>query len=86
MLAPVVSAQIMPAIATMRVGERVTFSLKLELGQGVPPSGPMPFWSSTNHAVIVLEPNGEATAVGAGIAIIEVKGRAQVARAIQVTF
>ena len=72
-LARLLSAQITPAIETMRVGETVMFSAKLEFGDsGVPPSGTLPIWSSTNPAVIVIDHTGRATAVGEGTAAIEV--------------
>ena len=71
----------------MRVGETLTFSVKLELGEGVPPSGPVPFWSSTNRAAVLVEPaTGKATAVGEGIATIEVTGHGgRATRTIKVT-
>jgi hypothetical protein len=71
-LAPVLSIQISPPVESMRIGETLSFSVTVELGDGVPPSGPMPSWSSTNPAVIRIEPHGNATAVGKGAATIEV--------------
>jgi uncharacterized protein YjdB len=85
-LAPVLSALIAPSIDKMRVGETLTFSIKLELGEGVPPSGPLPLWSSTNRAVILIDTTGKATALGEGNATIEVNAHGQkVSRNIQVT-
>jgi uncharacterized protein YjdB len=85
-LAPVLSVQITPSTDKMRVGESLTFSTKVQLGEGVPPSGPMPRWSSTHPAVIVIDPTGKATAVGEGNASIEVSGHGhRVTRSIQVT-
>jgi uncharacterized protein YjdB len=86
-VAPVLSAQITPPVDTMRVGQTLTFSVRLELGEGVPPSGPMPIWSSTNGAAILVEAaTGKATAVGEGIATIEVTGHGgRATRKIQVT-
>lgn len=86
-LAPLVSAQITPSIDRMRVGETLTFSTKLEFGEGVPPSGGiLPQWSSTNRAVILIDQTGKATAVGVGNATIEVSTFGKnVTRTIQVT-
>lgn len=85
-LAPVLSAQITPSIATMRVGETLTFSTQLEFGEGVPPSAKLPLWSSTDGTVIAIDRAGNATAVGAGHATIEVDTHGyKVTRAILVT-
>ena len=85
-LAPVLSIQILPLVETMRVGETLSFSVNVQLGEGVPPSGPMPLWSSTNAAVILVDGSGHATAIGRGTATIEVifKGLTT-SRNIQVT-
>jgi hypothetical protein len=87
MLAPVISVQITPAVDKMQVGESLTFSTKLEFGEGVPPSGGiLPQWSSTNGAVILIDQTGKATAVGVGTATIEVSRFGhKVTRNIQVT-
>jgi hypothetical protein len=46
----------------------------------------MPLWSSTNRAVIMIDPSGKATAVGAGTATIEVGAHGhKLTRTIQVT-
>lgn len=71
-LAPVLSIEISPRVEAMRVGETLSFSVNVQLGEGVPPSGPMPFWSSTNPAVIFIDVAGNATAVGKGVTTIEV--------------
>jgi hypothetical protein len=86
-VAPILSTQITPSVDRMRIGETLTFSLKLELGEGVPPSGPMPFWSSTNRAAVLIDAtSGKATAIGEGTATIEVAGRGgRASRTIQVT-
>jgi uncharacterized protein YjdB len=86
-LAPVLSAQISPPVETMKIGETLLFSLKLELGEGVPPSGaPIPWWSSTDSTVISIDPNGRATAIAKGSATIEVVGKAgRLTRNIHVT-
>lgn len=56
----------------MRVGETVSFSMKVELGEGVPPSGaPGLFWSSTNPDVVTVDTSGKATAIRRGNATIE---------------
>jgi uncharacterized protein YjdB len=85
-LAPVLSAQIAPSIEKMRIGETLKFSIQLEFGEGVPPSGPLSQWSSTNRAVILIDLSGKATAVGEGNATIEVTAHGQkITRNIQVT-
>lgn len=86
-LAPLLSARITPAIDRMRIGETLTFSAKLEFGDGgVPPSGKLPIWSSTNPAVLVVDHIGQATAVSEGNATIEVGTHGhRVTRNIQVT-
>jgi uncharacterized protein YjdB len=83
----VLSAEVAPAIDTMRIGDTLTFSIRVELGEGVPPSsGGLPRWSSTNPAAIVIDPIGRATAVGAGQATIEGRGHGRlVTRSIRVT-
>ena len=86
-LAPVLSTQISPVIERMRIGETLSFSVKVELGEGPPPSsGGFPSWSSTNPAVIAIDFSGNATAIGTGTATIEVifMGR-KAMRTIQVT-
>jgi hypothetical protein len=73
----------------MRVGETLTFSIQVELGEGVPPSGApllMALWSSTNRAVILIDASGKASAVGEGHSTIEVSVWGQhITRTIQVT-
>jgi hypothetical protein len=71
-LAPFLSFQVTPAIDAMRIGETLSFSIAIELGEGVPPSGPMPMWSSSNPAVIAIDPGGRATAVAQGESTIQV--------------
>jgi len=72
-LAPVLSTQILPAVESMRIGETLLFSVKVELGEGPPPSsGGFPSWSSSNPAVITIDFKGNATAIGKGTATIEV--------------
>jgi uncharacterized protein YjdB len=66
------SFQLTPAIDAMRLGETLSFSIAIELGEGVPPSGPMPIWSSTNPAVITIDGGGRATAIATGQSTIEV--------------
>jgi trimeric autotransporter adhesin len=67
------STQISPAVDSMRIGETRSFSVKVELSEGVPPSaGGFPRWSSTNPAVITIDLNGNATAIGTGATTIEV--------------
>jgi uncharacterized protein YjdB len=85
-LAPVISVHLLPSTSVMRVGETVSFSTKVELGEGVPPSaGPIPRWSSTNPAVIAIDVSGRATAIAQGESTIEVTAHGhKVAQYIQV--
>jgi hypothetical protein len=72
-LAAVLSTQISPPVESMRIGEVLSFSVTVELAEGVPPSsGGFPRWSSTNPAVIAVDHNGNATAMGSGATTIEV--------------
>ena len=72
-LARVISVHLLPSTSTMRVGETVSFSTTVELGEGVPPSfGPAPRWSSSNPAVIAIDGSGKATAIARGESTIEV--------------
>jgi uncharacterized protein YjdB len=85
-LAQVISVQLTPTIDAMRLGETVSFSIHLELGEGVPPSfGPFPIWSSTNPATIMIDASGRATAIAKGEATIEVTTHGQrISRQIRV--
>jgi len=77
-LAEVLSIRILPEVDTIRLGQTVSFSVAVELGEGgVPPSGGLPRWSSTNPSVISVEGFGNARAIALGEATIEVgaKGR-----------
>lgn len=76
-LAPIISMQVVPDVASMRLGDSVTFSLEIELGEGIPPSGPMPIWSSTNPKVIAVDSNGRATALAVGETTIEAAAHGQ---------
>lgn len=86
-LAPVLSVEITPSIDKMRVGETLTFSINVQLGEGVPPSsGGFPRWSSTNRAVVDIDAGGKATAISEGTATIDVGAHGQkTARNIEVT-
>lgn len=70
--APVTSLQVVPDVRSVRLGETTTFSVAVEVGEGVPPSGPAPTWSSTNAAVITVDASGRATALALGEAAVEV--------------
>jgi hypothetical protein len=86
-LAPLLSVQVSPAVDTMRIGETMSFTFKVELGEGVPPSlGGFPLWSSDNPDVITIDASGNATAIRRGNATIEVIARGvKGMRMIQVT-
>lgn len=84
-LAPILSIQMLPALPSIRLGDSVTFTLNVALGEGIPPSGPMPVWSSTNPMVIGVDANGRATALALGEASLEVLAHGQrAARTIRV--
>jgi uncharacterized protein YjdB len=68
----VLSTTIVPDIATLTIGQTQRFSVSVGLGPGVPPSGPVPLWSSTSPAVVAVDFNGTATALTEGEAMIQV--------------
>lgn len=78
-VAAVQAIMIVPAVSTLKLGATERFSISVELGSGIPPSGPMPFWSSTNPSVIVVDQNGSATAVSLGEAVLRVSFRSKIA-------
>jgi hypothetical protein len=78
----VLSTTIVPDIATLTIGQTQRFSVSVELGPGIPPSGPVPGWSSTSPAVVAVDFSGMLTE---GKAIIEVLFRGKTAtRRLQV--
>src|SRR4029078_12028394 len=71
-LANVNSVSILPEIAVLRVGQGQQFTVKADLGSGVPPSGALPLWVSSTPAVLIISANGLATALGVGDATVKV--------------
>jgi uncharacterized protein YjdB len=61
-----------PDTNTLYVGQTQVFSLAVEFGPGIPPSGPPPRWSSTNPSVVTVDGSGAATGTAVGEAIITV--------------
>ena len=62
-----------PQTTVLRLGKRQEFYLKLELGDGGPPVGPVPQWTSSNPSVVALTRDGSATTTGSAV---EASGRA----------
>lgn len=77
--APVNSIAIVPAENALKVGETRQFSFSVELGPGVPTSGPLPVWSSTNPSVVAIDGSGAARGVAVGEAVIQVLFRGKTA-------
>ena len=76
---------IVPATNVLKRGETQQFTMEVALGAGVPPSGPLPEWTSDNVSVLVINSNGAATGVALGESVVQVRFRGQTAiRRIQV--
>jgi uncharacterized protein YjdB len=85
-LAVVKSIRIAPDITSIKRAETLSFTVEVELGAGVPPSGPVPLWSSSNSSVVSVSSTGVATAVAVGDAIVHVTFHGHTAqRALRVT-
>jgi hypothetical protein len=56
-----------PETHVLRLGQRQEFYLKLELGDGGPPGGPVPQWTSSNPSVVALTRDGSATTAGSAV-------------------
>jgi uncharacterized protein YjdB len=78
-LAPVNAIGIEPATTVLKAGETQQFSVTVELGPGVPGSGPVPLWTTSNPSVLAVTPSGAATAVALGEATIRVTFRGHTA-------
>lgn len=60
---------ITPIVTTLRLGDSQQMSVSVGLlGSGVPPSGPLPRWSTSDSAVLAVTQAGVLTAVGPGSA------------------
>jgi uncharacterized protein YjdB len=78
-LSPVNAIAIEPATSILKRGETRQFSVTVELGPGVPASGPVPLWTSSNPLVLAVTSSGAATAVALGEATIQVTFRGHTA-------
>lgn len=78
-LASVLSIRITPDDGRVNVGQTFPFSVAVELGEGVPPSGPLPRWSVTNPAVLSVDGNGNVTGLAPGEAVLSVEFRGKTA-------
>ena len=72
-MARAIALDIMPDTATLRVGQTESFSVFVVLSPGIPPSGPVPDWSSTATAVAAVDANGFVQAKAPGNTTIEVR-------------
>jgi hypothetical protein len=61
-----------PATNILKLGATQQFTLAVEVGPGVPPSGPAPLWISTNPPVLIINSSGTATGVSVGEATVQV--------------
>src|SRR4051812_24109577 len=71
-LAPVLSVAIEPAIDVLTLGRDQQLRVRVELGPGVPPSGPVPLWSTSNPGVVAVNSSGVVTGRAIGDAVVEV--------------
>jgi uncharacterized protein YjdB len=71
-LANVNGIVILPATNTLRLGQREQFTVAVDLAPGIPPSGPLPLWSSSSPSVVAVSSNGIVTAVALGEATVQV--------------
>jgi uncharacterized protein YjdB len=77
--ASVLSITIEPDNASLQVGQRVQFSVSVVLTDGVPPSGPLPHWSSSNPSIATVDDNGVVTAISSGDSVLQVDFRGKMA-------
>jgi hypothetical protein len=71
--ARITAIEIMPETGRLRIGQTESFSVLVVLDPGIPPSGPLPVWSSTNPAVATIDGSGLLKAEAAGTTVIGVK-------------
>lgn len=74
-LASVLAIAITPATNSLKRGERQQFTVAVDLTSGVPPSGPLPLWTSMNPSVLSVDSNGSANAIALGEATLLVTFR-----------
>jgi uncharacterized protein YjdB len=70
-VAEVRGVAIEPGTSILKLGQVQQFAAMLELGPGAVPVGPVPLWTSSDHAVVAVA-HGKVTAVGVGEATVEV--------------
>lgn len=74
-VATVRAVTITPAVTSLRVGGAQQYELRVELGDGIPPSIGPPQWNSSAPGVVSVTPGGLATAVAPGTATLSVQVR-----------
>ena len=72
-LATVEAVRITPATTELRVGQSQRYDLQVVLGDGIPPSVGIPRWTSSQPRVLALAPDGRATALAVGTAVLSVQ-------------
>ncbi len=72
-IARVTAIEIAPATGTLHLGQTESFSVLVVLDDGIPLSGPIPVWSTTNPAVATIDHSGFVKAEALGNTIIGVK-------------
>jgi uncharacterized protein YjdB len=84
-MAHVTAIEILPKTAVLRIGETESLSVSVVLSPGIPPSGPVPDWSTTNQSVATVDGNGLVKARAVGSTIVEVRFKdASAARLVSV--
>lgn len=74
-VATIDSVAIVPAESALKLGESRALALSVELGPGVPSSGPLPIWSSSDSTIVAVDTSGVVTGKALGQAFIQVQFR-----------
>ena len=72
-MARVTAIDILPETAVLRIGQSESLSVSVVLSEGIPPSGPAPFWFSANPSVATVDANGLVRARAVGKTAVEVR-------------
>jgi Bacterial Ig-like domain (group 2) len=71
-VAQVNSVSIAPESTVLEIGETQQFTVKVDLGPGIPPSSAAPLWVSSHPGVLSMTSSGVATALAAGDTTVQV--------------
>lgn len=72
-MARVTAIEILPETAILRIGQTEFLSVSVVLSPGIPPSGPLPIWSTTNPSVATVDSDGLVKARAVGSTVVEVR-------------